>query len=193
MRLIITSLAALLMLAGGAGFSWATGPVPQDRVLMLDVAGKPVTAQDFKALTVDGKTYRLNDLKGKVVFMNFWATWCVPCLLEMPSMERLNKKMAGKPFKMIAVNQGEELPRIRKFLKDKDFTYDLLLDVDGTIGENYGVNRLPLTYLLDQEGKIVRRAIGAREWDRDEVVELLDHLIQADPARESQTTALPAR
>lgn len=157
-------------------------PTPQDKALMLDVAGKPVAAEDFQAKTVDGRTYRLEELRGKVVFMNFWATWCVPCLLEMPAMERLNRKMAGRPFKMIAVNQGDELQQIKKFLADKDFTYDLLLDVDGEIGANYGVNRLPLTYILDPDGNIIRRAIGAREWDQDVVVELLNHLIQESQA-----------
>ncbi len=182
------ALAAAALLAAWTAVAAASGPTPQDRALLLDVPDEPVAAEDFLARRIDGENYRLSDLRGKVVFMNFWATWCVPCLREMPAMERLNRRMAGKAFKMIAVNQGESVAQIEKFLLDKEFSYDLLLDADGAIGANYGVNRLPLTYILDPQGRIVRRAIGAREWDQPQVVELLEHLIRSGGAKATTRT-----
>ena len=155
----------------------ATGPIPAEKMLLLDLPGQPVAALEFTGKTMAGKTVRLSEFKGQVVFINFWATWCVPCLLEMPSMDKLNRKMAGKRFKMIAVNQAEEPERVRKFATDKNFSFDLVLDPAGKISGDYGINRLPLTYIIDPAGNVARRAIGAREWDQAIVVELLEHLM----------------
>lgn len=168
----------LMIIASHA--AWATEPVPGEKRLLLDTPSKPVPAFDVQIKTVAGKTYRLKDLRGQVVFINFWATWCVPCLREMPSMERLNRQMKGKAFRMLAVNFDEPIERIRKFIKGKGFTFDIVLDPGGTIGEKYNAERLPLTYIIGRKGNIVRRAIGAREWDEALVVKMLEHMIGAD-------------
>lgn len=167
---LLTSVNALL----------ATGPVPGEKTLLLETPSKPVAAFDVEIKTIAGKTYRLKDLKGQVVFINFWATWCVPCLREMPSMERLNRKMKGKAFRMLAVNFDEPIEKIRQFTKGKGFTFEIVLDPGGSIGEKYNAERLPLTYIIGPKGNIVRRAIGAREWDEALVVKMLEHMIGAE-------------
>ena len=137
----------------------------EDNPLLLDSPSELVPALDFTGKTLGGKTIRLSELRGKVVLLNFWATWCVPCLLEMPAMDRLSRKLAGKPFKLLAVNQAEEREQVEKFAREHRFSFDLVLDPIGEVGSSYGANRLPMTYIIDKRGFVVRRAIGPREWD----------------------------
>jgi len=111
--------------------------------------------------------------------LNFWATWCVPCLLEMPAMDRLNRKLAGQPFKMLAVNLGEAEEQSKKFADQYNFSYDLVLDPIGEIANAYGANRLPVSYLIDKKGYVIRRAIGPREWDSADALELFRKLMEA--------------
>ncbi|MEE8435286.1 MAG: TlpA disulfide reductase family protein [bacterium] len=176
----LLSILTVILLFTAIPAAQATGPVPGEKRLLLDTPSKLVAAFDVQIKTIAGKTYRLKDLKGQVVFLNFWATWCVPCLREMPSMERLKRKMKGKAFRMLAVNFDEPIERIRQFTKGKGFTFEIVLDPGGSIGEKYNAERLPLTYIIGRKGNIVRRAIGAREWDKALVVKMLEHMIGAD-------------
>lgn len=178
---VASALLAFLCLAFLAASVRAAGPAPDEKSLLLDTPKHPVPAADFSLNVLGGKTYRLSDLRGNLVFVNFWATWCVPCLLEMPAMDRLNRKMKGKPFRMIAVNVGESEAQVRKFAGERNFSFDIVLDPRGEISEAFNANRLPMTYLVDREGNIIRRAVGAREWDRPVVVRVLEHLIGPGP------------
>lgn len=182
----LPSIPTFIFLLIGAHAAWATGPVPGEKQLLLDAPSKPVAAFDVRIKTVSGKSYRLKELKGQVVFINFWATWCVPCLREMPSMERLNRKMKGKAFRMLAINFDESIERIRNFIEGKGFTFEIVLDPGGTIGEKYNAERLPLTYIIGRNGNIARRAIGAREWDEAMMVKMLEHMIGTDGAPEKR-------
>ena len=157
----------------------AVAQTRQHNPLLLDIPKDPVKALDFSGETLSGKQLRLSDFKGKVVMLNFWATWCVPCLLEMPAMDRLNRKLAGQPFKMLAVNLGEPVEQIRKFADQYNFSYDLVLDPIGQISTAYGANRLPVSYLIDKKGYVIRRAIGPREWDSADAMELFRKLMEA--------------
>lgn len=159
----------------------------QDNPLLLDIAPNPVAAYNFETENLNGDTIMLSDFRGKVVFLNFWATWCVPCLLEMPAMDRLNKMMAGKPFKMLVVNQAESQERIEAFLARRKFkfSFEILLDRLGEIGGTYGVDRLPLSYIIDQNGFVIQRAIGAREWDSQDAVKLFTNLMDSLPAQKA--------
>ena len=170
----------VLLLFSASPSARATEPLPGEKQLLLDTPSKPVAAFDVQINTLAGETYRLKELKGQVVFLNFWATWCVPCLREMPAMERLNRKMKGKAFRMLAVNFDEPIEKIRQFTKGKGFTFEIVLDPGGSIGEKYNAERLPLTYIIGPKGNIVRRAIGAREWDEALVVKMLEHMIGAE-------------
>jgi peroxiredoxin len=143
-----------------------SAPAGAQEAALLDEPSKPVQALDFTAQTIDGRTVQLSELKGQVVFLNFWATWCVPCKAEMPAMERLHQALQGQPFHMLAVNLQEDPAAIRKFVDELGLTFDIVLDPSGKITRNYSVNNLPLTYLIDKRGRIVARAIGERPWDQ---------------------------
>ena len=113
----------------------------------------------------DGNTIRLQDFRGKVVFLNFWATWCIPCRLEMPAMERLYQAFKGQGFVVLAVNVQEGTGPVRAFVRELKLTFPVVLDPKGTAAMAYLVRGLPATYLINRNQIIVGRAIGAREWD----------------------------
>ena len=110
----------------------------------------------------DGNTIRLQDFRGKVVFLNFWATWCIPCRLEMPAMERLYQAFKGQGFVVLAVNVQEGTGPVRAFVRELKLTFPVVLDPKGTAAMAYAVRGLPATYLIDRSQIIVGRAIGAR-------------------------------
>ncbi len=147
--------------------------------LLMDTPKKPVAALDFEASTPDGKRVRLKDFRGKVVFLNFWATWCVPCIREMPDMERLGKIMAGRPFKIMAVNLMETPAQVKKFVEELKVTFTIVMDTTGEISETYGATSLPLTYIIDKKGQVIHRALGPRDWDGKESVALFEKLTAA--------------
>lgn len=113
----------------------------------------------------EGNTIRLSDFRGKVVFLNFWATWCVPCRLEMPAMERLYREFKGQGLMVLAVNFQEDAGTVRAFVRELKLTFPVVLDPKGTAAMAYAVRGLPATYLIDRNRVVVGRAIGAREWD----------------------------
>ena len=144
--------------------------------MLMDVAKKPVPAFNFQSTLLDGGKVQLTDYKGKIVFLNFWATWCIPCVEEMPAMERLAQQLKDKPFAMVAVNLMEPAPVVRKFVAKLKLTYDIVMDESGDIGGNYAANNLPLTYIIDKQGRIIRRAVGARIWDKKDSVAFFQKL-----------------
>jgi peroxiredoxin len=121
-------------------------------------------APDFTLKDLDGRSVSLSDYRGKVVFLNFWATWCPPCREEMPAMERLNAVFEGKDFVMLAVNVEKDLEPVRAFLAQHPHSFAVLLDQQSAVQNLYGVFRFPETFLLDQEGRLVERFLGARDW-----------------------------
>ncbi len=144
--------------------------------LSMETPRKPVPALDFQASTPEGKRVRLKDFRGKVVFLNFWATWCVPCRREMPAMERLASRMEGRAFTILAVNLMETTAQVRKFVEEMKVTFTIVMDTTGEISQNYGATRLPLTYIIDKEGRVIHRALGPREWDGKESLALFEKL-----------------
>ena len=153
-------------------------PASQTGAALLDEPSRPVAALDFGATTLAGTTVRLSELRGQVVFLNFWATWCVPCKAEMPAMERVHQAFRGQPFRMLAVNLQESPATIRKFADELRLTFDIVLDPTGEIARTYSVNNLPLTYLIDRRGRIVARALGERPWDEAPYMAYLRDLLQ---------------
>ena len=145
--------------------------------LLMDVAKRPVPAHNFKSTRLDGSKVQMTDYKGKVIFLNFWATWCIPCVEEMPAMERLAQKLKDKSFVVVAVNMMEPLPVVKKFVARLKLTYDIVMDESGDIGGNYAANNLPLTYILDKQGRIIRRAVGARVWDNEDSIAFFNELL----------------
>jgi thiol-disulfide isomerase/thioredoxin len=109
----------------------------------------------------DGSVLKISELKGKVVLLNFWATWCPPCREEIPSMMKLNKAMTGKPFQMLAVSVDEGgKEAIDAFFKGSGFILPTYLDAGGSAARTYGVTGVPETFVIDRQGIIVKKIIG---------------------------------
>ncbi len=133
-------------------------------------APRPTPALKLKDL--DGRTHDLAALRGKVVLVNFWATWCPPCRREMPSMQRLKDALAGEAFEVLAVDVGEDSDTIHTFTSqlDASLASPILLDTRSHAMQAWKVAGLPTTYLVNKQGRIVASAIGGREFDHPELV-----------------------
>jgi len=124
-----------------------------------------------------GRSHTLEDYRGQVVLVNFWASWCAPCIVEMPSMQRLKQTMTGRPFSILAVNVKESKGTIWKFLNKVKVDFTLLRDSDGQVAKDWQVNVYPASYLIDPTGKIRYVAYGPRQWDSPEIVQLIEELL----------------
>lgn len=129
---------------------------------------------------MNGSPLKLSDLKGKVVLLNFWATWCPPCREEIPSMIKLNKIMAGKQFQMVAVSIDEGgRPSIESFFQTTGFS-DLpaYTDPDSRAAKAYGITGVPETFIINKNGIIVKKVIGPLAWDSPDVTAFLEGLLK---------------
>jgi len=142
-------------------------------------------APDFELPVVGGGTVRLSDLRGKIVFVNFWATWCPPCRDEMPSMEELNQKLASPEFEMltISVDEGGEAV-VREFMADLPHTYKILLDPATTedqlasaTARDYGITGVPETFVINRGGYIVEKVVGPAVWSDPTMLQYFERLI----------------
>jgi peroxiredoxin len=146
----------------------------------LGVPKQPIAADDFELSSLAGGKVKLSDYRGKVVFLNFWATWCPPCRGEMPSMERLYQKLADRGLEIVAVDLQEPKDTVRKFAADRSLTFTVLLDASGEIGGAWGAQSIPTTYLIDRTGGIIARSVGGREWDDADTVALFEAILAVE-------------
>jgi len=130
-------------------------------------------ADDFKTQMSDGRSVRLNDFLGRFVLLNFWATWCYPCLKEMPDLEKVYQSMGKNDLVILAVAMGENVEKIKKFSQKNSFTFPLLSDENMEITKLYNVKNIPVTYLIDPEGIILGRALGIRDWSSHELMDFI--------------------
>jgi len=127
----------------------------------------------------DGSPLKLSELKGKVVLLNFWATWCPPCREEIPSMMKLVRAMDGKPFQMVAISLDEGgKPVIESFFKESGFTLPTYLDPDGKASKAYSITGVPESFVINKQGVVVKKIIGAIAWDSPEVFSFLEGLMK---------------
>ena len=162
-------LAALLALAAGPAGA-------QSRVPRL----KPwegVVTPPLELADLDGKAHRLADYRGKVVLVNFWATWCTPCRDEMPSIERLRASLEGRPFAVVAVNVGESADAARAFAASMPLGFPLLLDRDTRTSRAWGARILPASYVVAPNGAIRYSYFGELDWAKDDVVSTITQLM----------------
>lgn len=131
---------------------------------------------------LSGNTMRLSDFRGKIVFLNFWATWCPTCVVEMPSMEKLHQQFKNQDFAMIAVNLQESEMQVKSFFEKLQLSFTALLDSSGEVASGLAVNALPTTFFLDKEGRIIGMALGPREWDNQESIALFEFLVNRSAA-----------
>lgn len=141
-------------------------------------------AADFKLEALDGSTVSLDQLKGKVVFLNVWATWCGPCREEMPSMETLYDEFrANRDFVMLAVSQDTKgKVVVAPYVEKNGYHFKILLDPENKVGEAYEVSGVPETFIIDRQGRIVAHHMGAFDWSRPDVKDALKQLLESKPS-----------
>jgi peroxiredoxin len=147
--------------------------------LRLTRLAQAESAGAFSVATPNGGTLRLADLKGKVVFLNFWATWCEPCLEEMPAMERLSRAYRDRGLVVLALSADRDGASVVKpFLKRHGFSFAVGLDPDQSVARLYRVWALPSTFILDRKGARLFQAHGARDWDGKDALSFFDALLK---------------
>jgi peroxiredoxin len=122
-------------------------------------------AEDFTLPTPAGDTFRLSEQRGKVVLVNFWATWCPPCLEEMPAMERLWRRHKDAGFVLVAISLDTDPKKVPPFVSARRFSFPVGLDPKMAVAEKYGVRALPSSFVLDRDGTVTGIALGPRAWD----------------------------
>lgn len=188
---LVIVITAFVATRTGLGSPWASAPVsgvsrpasaaaasagraPDGRRLSvaeamreLDLVKPPPgrAAEDFTLPMPDGQQFRLSDHRGKVVFVNFWATWCPPCREEMPAMERLYIRQKDRGFAMVAVSLDASPAVVAPYLAQARFTFPVALDPRMDLANAYGVRALPASFIVDPRGVVVAMALGPREWD----------------------------
>jgi peroxiredoxin len=140
-------------------------PIPPDtdplEIRLSDPTGRPISLADFR---------------GKIVFINFWTTWCLACVIEMPSMQKLHQIFKDKDFVMLAINLQESASRVKQFYKEHKLTFTTLLDTTGDVGAGLGIRSIPTTFILDKNGRIIGKALGPREWEGKKSIALFAYL-----------------
>ncbi len=148
---------------GVARFPSGTDPV---EIILKDLNGNPV---------------RLSGFRGKIVFLNFWTTWCPSCRVEMPAMEKLHQKLKDKAFVMVAVNIQETRDQVKRFYANLKLTFTTLMDATGEVAAGFGIRGIPTTLILDKTGRVIGGIQGVRDWEGKKSIALFEHLIAADP------------
>jgi peroxiredoxin len=180
-RLRVSLLGAALVLAAVFVLVLMRERQRRQPVSVADTVATGKLAGDFKLTDIEGRSVSLASLRGKVVFLNFWATWCAPCLTEMPSMEKLYDAFAERSdFAMLAVSQDAKgaavvLPYVRKH----GYHFEVLLDPQSKVAESYDITGVPETFIIDRDGRIVAHHLGAFDWARQDVREALRELLDA--------------
>lgn len=123
-------------------------------------------AIDFKLKDLNGKELSLSDLKGKKVFLNFWATWCPPCRSEMPEIEKLYQETKDSNLVIVAVEIGEPLDTVKSFIDSNKYNFKVLLDSDQNVASKYNIASIPTSYFIDEDGNIVSKNVGAMNIDQ---------------------------
>jgi len=149
-----------------------------------DTELKPWAGKDTPALALNDLTGRrvdLRDLRGRVVLVNFWATWCEPCRDEMPSIQRLRDKLKGRPFEVLLVNFGEGAAKIGPFLTKLGVSLPVLLDPEKDAAAAWKAGGLPMTFLVDAQGKVRYSALGDADWSAGEFKRVVEKLVAEAP------------
>ena len=145
----------------------------------LKAPGEKSQAPEISVVSLDNQQLTLSSLKGKVVLLNFWATWCPPCREEIPSMMKLNTFMAGKPFQMVcvAVDEGGK-KAVESYFKNSGFSLPAYVDATGQATRTYGITGVPETFVIDKNGVIQKKIIGGLDWSSPEVIAFLEDLMK---------------
>jgi len=175
-RRLIVILGGLAILVFAFGVVWLQSSKYEPLVVGM-------TAPDFSLPDLQGKTQRLTDYRGKVVFLNFWATWCKPCKEEMPSMQVLWDNLKNQDFMMLAVSMDRVTTTkdIPSFVETLKLSFPILTDSWGQTDKRYKLMGVPETYIIDQNGVLREKVIGPRDWTRRESIETIVQMLQKQP------------
>jgi len=143
----------------------------------IRVLDKRADPPDFTLPLLTGEDGTLSAYKGKVVILNFWATWCPPCRAEMPSMETLYQRFKNQGLEILAVDLGERTATVRQFIRNSRNTFPVLMDESGEVSSLYGIEAIPTSYIIDREGKIIATIIGSIQWDNARVIAAIGALL----------------
>ncbi len=179
---------SVLAMAGFIGMVEAGGDRGDQASMVADIAAldAEIAHRDappfvFKRFDKPG-SIDLSKYRGKVIFLNFWASWCPPCREEMPSMEQLARKYKGRDLVMIAASQDDDQAQLRAFLKqvmpDGELVMEVGLDPGGQTAKLYGTQLLPETYIIDRDGRVVARFVNKYDWMRPEVDRFIERLLR---------------
>jgi len=135
--------------------------------------------RDFSLPLLGGGSASLFSYRGKVVILNFWATWCPPCRAEMPSMENLYRRFKNDGLEILAVDLGEDERTVNQFIENNGYTFPVMLDRSNRAGGLYGIQAIPATFILDREGRIIARIAGSIEWDTPRMTAAFDALLKS--------------
>ena len=174
----------LMVIAVGAPAS-ANSPALPALIKPLDlVSYRPGTKPpDFTGPTLDSQSMSLSNLRGKVVVINFWASWCHECRPEMPVLEQLHREFGGRGLAIVGINARENAEAIRRYAKELGLTFPLILDPDGRINALYGVFGLPVTFVIGRDGRAVAFGVGSRKWGSAPARALIEALLAERPSR----------
>jgi thiol-disulfide isomerase/thioredoxin len=144
----------------------------------LPVLRSPVPISNFTVPLLNGKNVTLGALKGKVVFLNFWATWCPPCRQEMPSMETLYQHFKNSDLEFLAVDIQESKDDVAAFMEKYGLSFPAALDSSGDISSRYGIRSIPTTFIINRDGLILVSTVGGRNWDTPEMFAAFETLLK---------------
>ncbi len=134
-------------------------------------------APDFDLTADDGTGLRLRDYQGKYVLLNFWATWCPPCVEEMPSLNNLHTSLGDRGLVVLGISVDEDAEVYRQFLASRGVTFPTVRDPERTVSTRYGTFKYPETYLIDRQGNVIRKYVGPENWNRPEIQNYLRSLL----------------
>jgi peroxiredoxin len=164
---------------GGIGFALAVGALvvfalPTYRQGEPSIAGR--VAPDF-AFELDSKPMHLSDLRGKVVVLDFWASWCPPCVEEAPSLNVLHERIASRGGMVLAISQDEDQDQYQKFLAEHKIVFPTYREPAKAIPTTYGTAMIPEAYIINRDGRITRKVVGAQDWTGPEMMAIIDKLL----------------
>lgn len=158
--------------------SWAHDPALHG--FKLTTFDPPFPAPGFDLATLTDEQASLEDQQGKYILLNFWATWCPPCLEEMPSMEVIHNRYKDRGFSVLAISSDEGgKADIEPFIEKLGVTFPILIDADKAVSSIYGAANLPLSLILNREGQVIAGAEGERDWASEEAISVLDEILEA--------------
>jgi peroxiredoxin len=178
-RGVVPLLIVVSVLAAGAGLLVALRGTPSSPIRM----SQPAPGFELPSLA-DGRSVTLQEMRGRVVFVNFWATWCAPCRTEAPSLDRLYTVLAGEGFELLAISIDASAEAVHSFRDEFDLGFPILMDPEQRSYAAYHVSGVPETFMLDTQGRMVEHFVGPRDWSQPRYANAIRRLIEAGRAGE---------